>query len=146
MKNYKAIKGSNSLENIDHAKNHNKVYHVAVLERHDGQFDVICQYGRRGKGLQANMKGASLSLAEACHIFNKVVYDKTGSGYVHAEQKYSMIQVWGHLVPSLANSTPTPNVSEPSAPKQDPKERKSNEMVSLIIDDPSDSAPDTWFW
>lgn len=66
-----------------------KEYHVQIVEQGDG-FIVPFQYGRRGSTLQTGVKTTKpVSEAEAVKIYNKLVKEKTGKGYVEAESKKS---------------------------------------------------------
>jgi len=58
-----------------------KVY-KASIEEEKGLYEVNFAYGRRGNTLTGGSKGTGLSLQKANDIYNKLVREKTGKGYV----------------------------------------------------------------
>ena len=61
MSTYIAIVAREDLHCYDPRRNHDKVYHVAVLQRRDGKYDLLYRHGRRGKGMQGGMKSGGYS-------------------------------------------------------------------------------------
>jgi len=63
-----------------------KEYHAAIAHSTSPDaYDVTFRYGRRGNALTCGVKATALPLAKAETVFNALVKEKKGKGYVEAE-------------------------------------------------------------
>jgi bifunctional non-homologous end joining protein LigD len=61
-----------------------KVYHLQ-LESVEEQWSVNAQWGRRGSALQSDTKVSSVAYEEAKHVYDRIIREKTGKGYLIAQ-------------------------------------------------------------
>lgn len=57
-----------------------KEYIIEVVLTTSG-YDVLFEYGRRGRARQKGDKGTALSMSEAMRVARKIVAEKVGKGY-----------------------------------------------------------------
>ena len=58
-----------------------KVYHLQ-LEGAQDQWSVQAQWGRRGSALQSDVKVSGSSYEEAKRVYDRILREKTGKGYL----------------------------------------------------------------
>ena len=101
MTRYRCIKSSVDLHLLDRARNHDKVYHLAVFERDDGSFDVLYRYGRRGKTLRLGILKGGENVRDYRSASNlmtrKEAEQVNGDGYQYASGITP--GVWNDLLP-----------------------------------------------
>lgn len=69
-----------------------KEYHAQIVETSGGHV-VNFQYGRRGNALQSGTKTlVPVSLGAAQQVYDKLVREKTGKGYVEGKTKGNSFQ------------------------------------------------------
>jgi predicted DNA-binding WGR domain protein len=61
-----------------------KVYHLQ-LESVEEQWSVNAQWGRRGSALQSDTKVRSVAYADAKRVYDRLLREKTGKGYLIAQ-------------------------------------------------------------
>ncbi len=144
-KKYKLLIDSESLECQDYSTNTDKVYHVGVLQLHDGTYDVMSFYGRRGKGLAQKTYNNHKALGLAVTEMNKIVQQKIKKGYQIATQVFSKVDIWGLWVESVVVTGKDQDNPKPAPPKTAPPKKTPAPAALKIVEDDS-TAPDTWFW
>ena len=80
-KEYVSIRDRFDLDKFDTGKNQDKVYHIAVAERLDGMFDVLCRHGRRGTKLQDFVYEEKCGLSSARNMAGTKFREKERKGY-----------------------------------------------------------------
>jgi hypothetical protein len=136
LKEYLAEKESFDLHKLDKARNHDKVYHIAIAERPDGKFDVLCRYGRRGSGLQDFVAEEAVSISSARNIMYAKVSEKESDNYQNTPGITP--GVWNDIfLPEAASQAAQPVVVEPQ-----PEERPSLSSKAKM----PDYAPPEWFY
>jgi predicted DNA-binding WGR domain protein len=121
------------LHKLDIARNHDKVYHIAIAERPDGKFDVLCRYGRRGNGMQDYVAGEGLTLSSAENIAYTKMREKQSENY--QDSPGITFGIWNDIV--IPSTTTPPDVVEPQQ-----EERPSLSSNAEI----PDYAPQKWFY
>ena len=138
MTRYRCIKSSVDLHLLDRVRNHDKVYHLAVFERDDGNYDVLYRYGRRG----TTMRLGILKGGECLHDYRtannlmtrKEAAQVNGDGYQYASGITP--DVWKDLL-----SPPLPH--EDVAAKPQPSKQPEPTVPAPEI---GGDGPKTWFW
>ena len=120
---------------LDKGRHHDKVYHIVVAKRSDGKYDVLCRYGRRGKGLQDFVAGEGLSLSTARSIASKKAIAKESENYWKSPGITP--GVWSNILLTKAAEESQPDVVEPN-PEQKPSLTSNVEIP--------DYAPREWFY
>jgi len=138
MTRYRCIKSSVDLHLLDRVRNHDKVYHLAVFERDDGNFDVLYRYGRRGTTMRLGILKGGECLRDYHTASNlmtrKEAEQVNGDGYQYASGITP--DVWKDLIP-------------PTLPHEDPaEEQQPSKQLEPAAPAPEigGDGPKTWFW
>ncbi|MBI5657728.1 MAG: hypothetical protein HZC44_13270 [Geobacter sp.] len=138
MTRYRCIKSSVDLHLLDRVRNHDKVYHLAVFERDDGNFDVLYRYGRRGTTMRLGILKGGECLRDYRTASNlmtrKEAKQVNGDGYQYASGITP--DVWKDLLPTLLGP-------EKKAEKQQPPKQPEPPAPAPEI---GGDGPKTWFW
>ena len=141
MTKYRCIKSSVDLHLLDRARNHDKVYHLAVFERDDGSFDVLYRYGRRGKTLRLGILKGGENVRDyrtaSTLMTRKEAEQVNGDGYQYASGITP--GVWNDL---LTPPLPSADLRGTSPPTTQPEPAAQPSPTSSIGGD----GPKTWFW
>jgi len=136
LNEYLKVNASNDLHLLDASRNHDKVYHIAIAERPDGKFDVLCRYGRRGSSMQDFVAGEGLSSSSAINIAYLKMSKKKSENYQISPGITPGI--WKDiLLPETASGPIQPEVVKPQT-----EERPSLSSNAEI----PDYAPRDWFY
>ena len=134
---YRCIKSFVDLHLFDRVRNHDKVYHLAVFERNDGNFDVLYRYGRRGSTLRLGILKGGENLRDYRSASNLLIKKEAeqvnGDGYQYANGITP--GVWKDLLPP-----PLPSEVTQTATKPEPAAEPSPPMSI------GGNGPNTWFW
>lgn len=137
MTSYRRIESSVDLHLFDRVRNHDKVYHLAIFVRDDGNFDVLYRYGRRGSTLRLGILKGGENLRDyrsAVYLLVKKEEEQVkGDGYQHATGITP--GVWKDLLPPPLPSEVTQTKAEPEPDMQ------ASQPLSI-----GGNGPNTWFW
>lgn len=138
MTRYRCIKSSVDLHLLDRVRNHDKVYHLAVFERDDGNFDVLYRYGRRGTTMRLGILKGGENLRDYRTASNlmtrKEAEQVNGDGYQYASGITP--DVWNDLVPP---TLPHEDTAEEQQPSKQPEPAAPAPEIG-------GDGPKTWFW
>jgi len=138
MTRYRCIKSSVDLHLLDRVRNHDKVYHLAVFERDDGNFDVLYRYGRRGTTMRLGILKGGECLRDyrtASNLMTRKEADQVnGDGYKYASDITP--DVWKDLLPP---TLPHEDTAEEEQPPEQPE-------PTVPAPEIGGDGPKTWFW
>ncbi|MBT0663115.1 hypothetical protein KI809_02275 [Geobacter pelophilus] len=138
MTRYRCIKSSVDLHLQDRVRNHDKVYHLAVFERDDGNYDVLYRYGRRGTTMRLGILKGGENICDYRSASNlmtrKEAEQVNGDGYQYASGITP--DVWKDLLPTSFGP-------EKTAEKQQPAKQPEPAAPAPEI---GGDGPKTWFW
>jgi len=138
MTRYRCIKSSVDLHLLDRVRNHDKVYHLAVFERDDGNYEVLYRYGRRGTTMRLGILKGGECLSDYRTASNlmtrKEAEQVNGDGYQYASGITP--DVWNDLLPPTLPYEET--VEEQQASEQPEPSTPAPEIGG--------DGPKTWFW
>jgi len=80
------VKPTETIELYFQQGSSDKVYHLQ-LESVEQQWSVHAQWGRRGSALQSDAKVSSVAYEEAKRVYDRIIREKTGKGYLIAQAK-----------------------------------------------------------
>jgi bifunctional non-homologous end joining protein LigD len=78
------VKETETIELYFQQGSSDKVYHLQ-LESVEEQWSVNAQWGRRGSALQSDTKVSSVAYQEAKRVYDRIIREKTGKGYLIAQ-------------------------------------------------------------
>jgi bifunctional non-homologous end joining protein LigD len=79
-----AVKETETIDLYFQQGSSDKVYHLQ-LEGAEEQWTVKAQWGRRGSALQSDAKVSSVLYEEAKRVYDRIIREKTGKGYLIAQ-------------------------------------------------------------
>jgi bifunctional non-homologous end joining protein LigD len=79
-----SVKHAETIELYFQQGSSDKVYHLQ-LESVEGQWSVKAQWGRRGAALQSDTKVSSAAYEEGKRVYDRIIREKTGKGYLIAQ-------------------------------------------------------------
>lgn len=138
MTRYRCIKSSVDLHLLDRVRNHDKVYHLAVFERDDGNFDVLYRYGRRGTTMRLGVLKGGENLRDyrsASNLMTRKEAEQVNSdGYQYASGITP--DIWKDL---LSPTLPHDHAAEEQQPPEQPEPTPPAPTIG-------GDGPKTWFW
>jgi bifunctional non-homologous end joining protein LigD len=93
-----------------------KVYHLQ-LESNDERWTVQAQWGRRGSGLQSDVKVSAAGYEKAKRVYDRILREKTGKGYKIAQATTDGNAAIAVGLPVKEHSGHTPELLTPVEPE-----------------------------